>query len=189
MSEISHLATDKDIVTMGTAIIGAICLVIGGAIGFFTKYFYENKKINESKKSLRQQMITNNIAPMRQAWINDLRSSVAGYLSDVYFIYVYESSSEGDGKKELKNEWMKRNISFLEKYNYIYLLLPFSRENKIEEKAESLRASLLKLNEMISNSKKTLESDIYNEIKNARELTKLLLKEEWDETQSLKEIK
>lgn len=43
MSEISHLATDKDIVTMGTAIISVVCLVIGGAIGFFTKYFYENK--------------------------------------------------------------------------------------------------------------------------------------------------
>ncbi|HGM9984215.1 TPA: hypothetical protein ACKRFB_001978 [Proteus mirabilis] len=73
MSEISHLAIDKDIVTMGTTIINIVYLVIGGAIGFLTKYFYESKKIKENKKAVRQQMITNNIAPMRQAWINDVR--------------------------------------------------------------------------------------------------------------------
>ncbi|WP_265524962.1 YneF family protein, partial [Providencia rustigianii] len=81
MSDISRIATDKDIVTIVTALIGAACLLIGGAIGFFTKYFYENRKINESKKALRQQMITNNIAPMRQAWINEVRDKISELLS------------------------------------------------------------------------------------------------------------
>ncbi|MEY0607866.1 hypothetical protein AB7402_16535 [Providencia rettgeri] len=168
--------------------VGFIVAVSGG-IGFFLNYFLARKKIKEDKKSIRQQMITNNIAPMRQAWINDLRNSIAEYLSDVYFIYVYETSDEGEGKKELKNEWMRRNISYMERFNYIYLLLPFSRENKKEETAESLRDSLFKLNNMIGDSKETSETDINNEIKNARDLTKKLLKEEWDETQSLKEVK
>lgn len=50
MSEISHLATDKDIVTMGTAIISVVCLVIGGAIGFLPSIFMRIKKSMKVKK-------------------------------------------------------------------------------------------------------------------------------------------
>ncbi|SPY60729.1 Uncharacterised protein [Providencia stuartii] len=61
--------------------VGFIVAVSGG-IGFFLNYFLARKKIKEDKKALRQQMITNNIAPMRQAWINDVRSKVSEFIHD-----------------------------------------------------------------------------------------------------------
>lgn len=186
MNEVSHLATDKDIVTMLTAIIGAICLVIGGTIGFFTKYFYENKKINESKKALRQQMITNNIAPMRQAWINDVRGKISeiitlhgytnGLLSNDNDIELFESKKEQNNAIFLN---LKRIILLT---NQLKLLLP---KNEIEY------SELIEMIDAIANSvfNHELSAESIAKINNdIIEKTRTLLKKEWEVTKSLKEI-
>lgn len=151
MNEVSHLATDKDIVTMLTTIIGAICLVIGGTIGFFTKYFYENKKINESKKALRQQMITNNIAPMRQTWINEVRNKVSEFNHQAKMIRSKIYTNFGMGNKHSEEELTRLNNEISNDFyrlnelsEILDLLLPFNidSENRKEEVAESLRKNI-----------------------------------------------
>ncbi|HEK2000883.1 TPA: hypothetical protein ACNH9C_000566 [Proteus mirabilis] len=189
MNEVSHLATDKDIVTMLTAIIGAICLVIGGAIGFFTKYFYESKKLKENKKALRQQMITNNIAPMRQEWINDLRKSCADYFSDINLIIVYTNSKNDEFKLEMREEYKSRMVSLSKKFVYIDLLLPFKRDNNEEVEAEEFRDSLSEVNSFFNSTEdKPSFNDMKKHIADSREKLKKLLKKEWEETKSLREI-
>ncbi|MBG6028371.1 hypothetical protein I5F10_12385 [Proteus mirabilis] len=189
MNEVSHLAIDKDIVTMLTAIIGAICLVIGGAIGFFTKYFYESKKLKENKKALRQQMITNNIAPMRQEWINDLRKSCADYFSDINLIIVYTNSKNDEFKLEMREEYKSRMFSLSKKFVYIDLLLPFKRDNNEEVEAEEFRDSLSEVNSFFnSTEEKPSLKDMKKHIADSREKLKKLLKKEWEETKSLREI-
>lgn len=197
MSEISHLATDKDIVTMGTAIISIVCLVIGGAIGFFTKYFYENKKINESKKALRQQMITNNIAPMRQAWINDLRASATQYIDNMKHILSFEKykdfiqSSTNNEEFELrKKEYLKRIEKVIYISTYMSLLLPFKNKKNTEILAENVRDKLAEIEIFLGVTEPTQD-----EIKQTNILLdelindfRFLLKEEWNKTKELKEI-
>lgn len=195
MSEISHLATDKDIVTIVTALIGAACLVIGGAIGFFTKYFYENKKINESKKALRQQMITNNIAPMRQEWINELRNKGAEYISNVDQIIGFEKYKHKYNKNsnEYKNDYLIHLDRILKTdilRTYIILMLPFKNDKKDEPLAEKLGETLSKINYFIGINNPTNEQ-IIEASSNLDKLVvdfKELLKFEWDKTKELKEI-
>ncbi|WP_265498155.1 hypothetical protein [Providencia rustigianii] len=185
MNEISHLATDKDIVTIVTALIGAACLLIGGAIGFFTKYFYENKKINESKKALRQQMITNNIAPMRQEWINDVRNTIADFLSQcetlslVFLLHKENrfSTSEIDENQDK----MIRISNLMRTYRYLILLLPENENDSL------LIKSLLSdaMDKIIDDDK---SDDISTIISSISKKTQALLKREWEVTKSLKEI-
>lgn len=197
MNEVSHLATDKDIVTMLTAIIGAICLVIGGTIGFFTKYFYENKKINESKKALRQQMITNNIAPMRQAWINDVREKASLFLANAGAIQDHMEYIEELKKNHTKEEYEVLESRFFEKidkndelYVQLKLLLPFENGDNKEELAVNTMNSLKIVYDTIGFNNQTKEEIIENnkEIDNCAEKFKILLKDEWNKTKSLKEL-
>lgn len=183
MNEVSHLATDKDIVTMLTAIIGAVCLVFGGAIGFFTKYFYENKKINESKKALRQQMITNNIAPMRQAWINDLRKTMADFLSQCetfsLVLYLHEENSFSENKFDANKDKIIRIKNLMLTYRYLVLLLPVN-----EAEATVIKGLMTDVMNRIIN-----DTDIYDkDLVLISAKTQELLKREWEVTKSLKEI-
>lgn len=186
MSEISHLATDKDIVTMGTAIISIVCLVIGGAIGFFTKYFYENKKINESKKALRQQMITNNIAPMRQAWINDLRNTMADFLSQcemLFFVFLlYKENRFSENEIDENKDKIIRIKSLMRTYRYLVLLLPANEADSL-----SIKELLSDAMEQIL-SDENQDSDISEITTSISKKTQALLKREWEVTKSLKEI-
>ncbi|WP_311754963.1 hypothetical protein [Proteus terrae] len=197
MNEVSHLATDKDIVTMLTAIIGAICLVIGGAIGFFTKYFYESKKLKENKKALRQQMITNNIAPMRQEWINDLRTSATQYIDNMKHILSFEKYKDfiqgNTNNKEFelrRDKYLKRIEKVLYISNYMSILLPFKSEKNPEVLAENVRDTLAKIETFLGIPEPTKD-----EIKQTNILLdklindfRFLLKEEWNKTKELKEI-
>ncbi|HEJ9411926.1 TPA: hypothetical protein SMM66_000493 [Proteus mirabilis] len=210
MNEVSHLATDKDIVTMLTAIIGAICLVIGGAIGFFTKYFYESKKLKENKKALRQQMITNNIAPMRQAWINEVRNKVSEFNHQARMLRSKIYTNFGTGIEHSKEELTRLNNEISSDFyrlnelsEILDLLLPFNidSENRREEFAENLRDGI---NETIKNCTQVLflisknEKDVkimtsaINSIRTSvdkvNSSAKKLLLQEWRVTKSLKEI-
>ncbi|KPD01997.1 hypothetical protein V5049_05415 [Moellerella wisconsensis] len=192
MSEISHLATDKDIVTMGTAIISVVCLVIGGAIGFFTKYFYENKKINESKKALRQQMITNNIAPMRQAWINDLRKTSSEIIGHLQFIIQIKSliKSRDTNAKLFYIEHRSKYYELLCQINYLELLLPANKDGSQPIESSNVKTKL----ENILNhlNKKTTDNNLKktrNEIEQLSIEIKVILKKEWEVTKSLNEMK
>ncbi|HCD1132967.1 hypothetical protein KDV25_18170 [Morganella morganii] len=190
MSEIPSLATDKDIVNMVTALIGGLCLVIGGAIGFFTKYFYESKKIKENKKALRQQMITNNIAPMRQEWINTLRTSSSEYFTDINLIVIYQNSKDEKFRDEFRSQYTSAVLNYQFKYSNLDLMLPFKREGNDENEAEKVRKKLEELDNYfrVDKDKRPSPKIIKSKIKECRELLKTLLKKEWDETKSLKEI-
>ncbi|WP_368878874.1 hypothetical protein [Proteus mirabilis] len=207
MNEVSHLATDKDIVTMLTAIIGAICLVIGGAIGFFTKYFYESKKLKENKKALRQQMITNNIAPMRQAWINDVRKQSSNFIhqSKVLRMILLSTISNvlkltAEDKKEREHNASIIYYQLNESAQYLDVLLPYSiKGDKNEPEADKLRRQIQTIIELfddifadIDHGKTDNINTNINKILESTNLairhTKDVLLKEWRETKSLKEI-
>lgn len=188
MSEVSHLATDKDIVTIVTALIGAACLVIGGVIGFFTKYFYENKKINESKKALRQQMITNNIAPMRQEWINDVRNKTSEFLSLCYVVALTLDSDVQDALSNNQIEGNKEKFNYVTRllsiYNNLILLLPQNEDESIQIKSLLEKA----MNTTIEHTASKNIDDLHSLITMISNKVQSLLKKEWEVTKSLKEI-
>ncbi|MEX6385318.1 hypothetical protein AB6F61_20850 [Providencia hangzhouensis] len=186
MSEVSHLATDKDIVTIVTALIGAACLVIGGAIGFFTKYFYENKKINESKKALRQQMITNNIAPMRQAWINDVRKSSADIIADFHFILYTHLAYENKSYEKLKSISDETALKLQYKISYLQLLLPSTNRDEKSKKIDNLIDDLMDLTYLKKG--KLNKKDVDDKLEEIAICTQELLKKEWEVTKSLEEM-
>ncbi|EPJ8338456.1 hypothetical protein PPN77_06505 [Proteus mirabilis] len=190
MSEIPHIVTDKDIASMLLDLSNIISVLIGGVIGFIAKYLLEFKKMKEDKKAIRQQMITNNIAPMRQAWINDLRKTSSEYLSDINIITTFLKQKTKNGGTELREEWKKRVFSYAEKYAYLDLMLPLERDGHDEKEANEVREALSNLHKLcklknIDNMNTDNVSKATNDFKNK---LKTLLKKEWEVTKSLKEI-
>ncbi|MCO7048592.1 hypothetical protein NAG84_01830 [Proteus terrae] len=165
-------------------------VLISGCIGFFLNYFLARKKIKEDKKAVRQQMITNNIAPMRQAWINELRQSSSEYFADINFIVIYQNSGSESFKKEFRNQYTNAVLTYQLKYSKLDLMLPFKRQDNNEEEAENVRKKLKELDDYfrVEKNERPSTEDVKTKIKECRELLKPLLKKEWDETKSLKEI-
>lgn len=206
MSEMSHLVTDKAIVSMWSEIINVFYLLIAGVVGGFLTNWWKRKKylldkqkleheiessrakIESDKKALRQQMITNNIAPMRQMWINDVRESCADYLSDINFIIVFKNSDNEEFKNKIFDEYKKRMYDISKKSSYIDLLLPFKRDGNEEIEAENLRSDLTKINDFFDKKEKHTLSEMKEIIIDCRNSLKILLKKEWEVTKSLKEI-
>ncbi|MEY0554592.1 hypothetical protein AB7334_00365 [Providencia rettgeri] len=168
----------------------AFIVAVSGGIGFFLNYFLARKKIKEDKKSIRQQMITNNIAPMRQKWIDELRLASSEYFSDIIFIAVYKNSGNESFKKEFRSQYTNAVLTYQFKYSKLDLMLPFKREDNHEKEAENVRRKLKKLHGYfnIDKNEQPSISDIKSEITECRDLLKLLLKKEWEVTKSLKEI-
>ncbi|HHZ8506112.1 TPA: hypothetical protein ACWL6U_003640 [Morganella morganii] len=214
MSEVSHLATDKDIASMLLDLSNIISILLGGAIGFIAKYFLEFKKMKEDKKAIRQQMITNNIAPMRQAWINDTRNNITEYIHISLTLRVtldaIFNSEPPIGYDEVKIK-SNRSITLFEDLNkisrYLDILLPFSIEKneqkntkgRSEDLAEKVRACVLDIRNDFSSvfqdiSNNDLENchvllnNILTSIDLLVENSKMLLLQEWRVTKSLKEI-
>ncbi|MRF66628.1 hypothetical protein GIJ48_08945 [Escherichia coli] len=162
-------------------------VIISGGIGFFLNYFLARKKIKEDKKALRQQMITNNIAPMRQEWINDVRKSAADLLSSVHFMVVYQGNDE-ETKELLKDRYKDETTSYQLKRTYLDLMLPSKKDGNDESEAENVRLKLEEINNHL-NKKSILTTDqVRKKIEECKNLIKILLKKEWDETKSLREI-
>ncbi|HHR6118035.1 TPA: hypothetical protein ACS72I_001681 [Providencia alcalifaciens] len=208
MSEISHLATDKDIASMLLDLSNIVSVILGGAIGFTAKYFLEFKRMKEDKKALRQQMITNNIAPMRQEWINDLRTNLSNFLyiskrvnNHISFyvtrhMEINPSSPEEvpDSLKESEKQIEKDVLKINEIFTYVNLLLPFASKTKMEYDAELLRKCMMIMCQSYMNvfiDKPNIPTHIKVIIKvepYCQRYVKKVLKKEWDETKSLKEI-
>lgn len=172
----------------------AFIVAVSGGVGFFLNYFLARKKIKEDKKALRQQMITNNIAPMRQEWINDIRTKTTKFLSLLDYMALYKKShtSENEEWKLKVKEIYERNVLLVDElYFYLLIALPFSRDDKKEDLADDIRDKIKSIYEQIR-SKDVLSSNEYdsilNDIYSCLEVIKHLLKKEWEETKSLKEI-
>lgn len=174
---------------VSVGIVLTIVGLIGGAIGASVRFLIDNKKIENEKKALRQQMITNNIAPMRQKWINELREKIARFLAIA--TYLRRCNTEGN-KENISNDvyylrFLEKVDEFYSVYYSIEIMLPSQKEKNKEELSESIRESLNKIRELITNS--TTTNKILNDTIN-RDLVKIrnLLKQEWEVTKSLKEI-
>ncbi|HGN1931971.1 TPA: hypothetical protein ACKRW7_000132 [Providencia rettgeri] len=190
----------KDNAIAITTLVG-VFTIIGGFIGAHIKnkrekekYELEKQKIESDKKSIRQQMITNNIAPMRQEWINDIRSKATKFLSLIDYMALYQNSHDSDDeewKLRMKKIFDDNALLVDELYLYLLVALPFSREEKKEEIAESIRKKITGLYKRLQYDKTLPDEDyekILTDIHSCLEDVKLLLKKEWEETKSLKEI-
>ena len=173
--------------------LGGACTIIGGFIGAWIKnkrekekYELEKQKIESDKKSLRQQMITNNIAPMRQAWINDLRSTSSKFISEAIFIAAYEQSEKENKSKDEENKFNEIKISIIRTLTYLDLLLPSKTETNNEKEAQKIR-EIMKI--LIFHKEKNMSAEEFNKnVINIKKELRMLLKKEWEVTKSLKEI-
>ncbi|ENZ0347029.1 hypothetical protein ACGAPV_000744 [Morganella morganii] len=194
MSEISSLATDKDIASMLLDLSNVISILIGGIIGFIVKYFFEFKKMRDDKKSIKQQMITNNIAPMRQEWINDLRSKASRFFVMVDIISSCREArylNDDEFIDKFKDSFITSLMEKKELELYLTMALPFSRDKHEEKIPDIIRDHLTYIDKNISHetiwNKEKLE-EIDNVVTCCANHFKVLFKNEWDETKSLKEI-
>ncbi|MEQ4621165.1 hypothetical protein ABN056_08055 [Providencia vermicola] len=182
-----------------------------------TKVLQENIKINDQRKFIRQEMTSNNISHMRQAWINDVRKNAASFVSlttniisssDLYF-KLNDSLSKGDfydknaiyNKRQMTKDLLIELHSNIRKinelHNYLDLLLPFSDStlNKSEPEADEIRVILgniaSKTYHVLTNDYNTLSGLMLDltelQSKLVGELKMLLLKE-WRVTKSLNEL-
>lgn len=225
MNEVSHLAADKDIVSIWSGIINAIYLLIAGMIGGFLTNWWKRKKylldkqkleheiessrakIESDKKALRQQMITNNIAPMRQAWINDVRERTSNFIHQSKVLRMILFSTLLNKSNLNKDEIIdrERNASTIyyqlnESAQYLDVILPYSIDgDRDEPEADKLRINIINIIDTFDSLFEDIDSknldniDKYlNEILSITNLasknTKDILLKEWRETKSLKEI-
>ncbi len=182
-------------------------VIISGGIGFFLNYFLARKKIKEDKKALRQQMITNNIAPMRQAWINDVRERTSNFIHQSKVLRMILFSTLLNKSNLNKDEIIdrERNASTIyyqlnESAQYLDVILPYSIDgDRDEPEADKLRINIINIIDTFDSLFKDIDSknldniDKYlNEILSttilASKNTKDILLKEWRETKSLKEI-
>ncbi|HHR5902418.1 TPA: hypothetical protein ACS7XC_003371 [Providencia alcalifaciens] len=182
---------------VAVGIVLTIVGLIGGAIGASVRILIDNKKIENEKKSLRQQMITYNIAPMRQAWINDVRSKISLFLSNSVSIQDHDEHRNALKKKYSNEEFHKLEEEFfrkLEKNDELYislkLLLPYENEKNKEKLAVEAMAYLDLVYDTLGVLNPTNKQiiDGNKKIKICTEKFKFLLKDEWNKTKSLSEI-
>ncbi|HCT7990379.1 MULTISPECIES: hypothetical protein [Proteus] len=209
MNEVLHLATDKDIVGIWSVIINIFYLLIAGVIGGFLTNWWKRKKylldkqrleyeielsrnkIETDKKSLRQQMITNNIAPMRQAWINDLRKTSSEIISHLNFIVQIKLLIKaGDiTAGSFYVEHKAKYYELLRQINYLELLLPVKEDGTVPIESDSIKNNLENILKKLSNeSQNNNIKKIEREIEQLSITIRILLKKEWEVTKSLKEI-
>lgn len=182
-----------------------------------TKVLQDNIKINDQRKFIRQEMISNNISHMRQKWINDVRINAASFVSlinDVIsnsnmYLKLNESLAKGEGhddnvifnKRQMSKDLLMELNSNIRKinelHNYLDLLLPFSipELNKLEPEADKIREKLRSIATevygMLTPDYIELTSIMLNISVSKEELVKelkVLLLKEWRVTKSLNEL-
>lgn len=192
-------------------ILVTLSATLGGIIVFIYNAIHGSKKMKADKKTLKQQMITNNIAPMRQAWINDLRKNISDFNMTakiaIYELYKYFGSGQKSSDSELKiveKKILKDYYKLNELAEYLNLLLPFSTEGenaRKEEYADNLREAIKEtiqgfdaIFDLLSNRSDDEASyietanTINSSIEKVSDMAKKLLLQEWRVTKSLKEL-
>lgn len=137
-------------------------------------------------------MITNNIAPMRQAWINDLRKTSSEIIGHLQFIIQIKSliKSRDTNAKLFYIEHRSKYYELLCQINYLELLLPANKDGSQPIESSNVKTKL----ENILNhlNKKTTDNNLKktrNEIEQLSIEIKVILKKEWEVTKSLNEMK
>ena len=127
-----------------------------------TKVLQDNIKIDDQRKFIRQEMTSNNISHMRQAWINDLRAKSASFInattnivanSDLYFNLKKipcDNEKLPEYTQKIDNLQLEIDTNIREirgLASYLDLLLPFSSSefNKTEPEADKIRELLQKI--------------------------------------------
>ncbi|HFT2419667.1 TPA: hypothetical protein ACHWIX_004569, partial [Providencia stuartii] len=151
--------------------------------------------------------ITNNIAPMRQAWINDVRSKVSEFIHDslTLRVEVLAYILHAQKNKPIQITPESREYILFSKINfgsrYLDVLLPFNlpEEDRNEEIAESLRKNIIDIRWNFDEIFSSFDNGIYDNLEpylnkvlslsdEAIENSKKLLLQEWRVTKSLSEI-
>ncbi|HIH4317191.1 TPA: hypothetical protein ACYSBI_001121 [Morganella morganii] len=206
MSDILLFFKDNSVpITAFTAILGA---VLGSGITFwFSRQNYKlakeklekdnaitQAKIEADKKALRQQMITNNIASMRQEWINDLRSKASRFFVMVDIISSYRQAkylNDDEFIDKFKDTFITSLMEKKELELYLTMALPFSRDSHEEKIPDIIRNHLTYIDKKISHEptwSKEKSEEIDDIVTCCANHFKVLFKNEWNETKSLKEI-
>ncbi len=176
---------------VAVGIVLTIVGLIGGAIGASARFLIDSKKIENEKKALRQQMITNNIAPMRQAWINEVRQKSAELLADFHLILYGKISKNNKTQLSIlkDSDILDLMTTIQYKSSYLSLLLPLSTEKKPEEKSKQIAKHLNILTKMAAlPNDKVVKEQVNKELRECVQVIKELIKDEWEVTKSLKEI-
>lgn len=200
------LTVVKDNALAITTLVG-VFTIMGASIGFWLNFRLSRKKLESDKKALRQQMITNNIAPMRQAWINDVRERASNFIhqSKVLRMILFSAISDTlnltqEQKKERENNASIIYYQLNESAQYLDLILPYSIDgDRSETEADNLRKNIMDIIDIFDSIFIEIDSrntggidDHLNKILSTTELasknTKSVLLKEWRETKSLKEI-
>ncbi|OQP28734.1 hypothetical protein B2H99_02270 [Morganella morganii] len=184
------LTVVKDNALAITTLVG-VFTIIGTGLGFWFNFKLSRKKLESEKKALRQQMITNNIAPMRQAWINDLRLTSSQFISEAIFISAYHTYKKNKSKDENEDndeekKFNEMKVSIIRTTTYLDLLLPSKTEKNKEKEAQKIRKIMKEL--IFCNEKNMSPEEFNQKVINIKIELRSLLKKEWEVTKSLKEI-
>lgn len=174
----------------------------------------DNIKIYENRKFVEQQIVTGNIAHMRQAWIVDLRTKSADFLDKSRYCRILlerilrvKVSNRGSFSEEIFHEINELNKKFEVEVlsiggisSYINLLLPFTIKDKekYEKEAECVRDNMLSIVGKIFDIYTLIDEDdelVTGSIKEVEQLEvsmtaqlKKLLYNEWKVTSNLKAL-
>ncbi|WP_368899655.1 hypothetical protein [Morganella morganii] len=184
------LTVVKDNALAITTLVG-VFTIIGTGLGFWLNFRLSRKKLESDKKALRQQMITNNIAPMRQQWINDVRVKSAELLSDLHFILVCKTLKNKDNDRSEK--LIKKGLDLLPtiqyKLTYLEILLPSSDDESLSNELSGIRHCLNILMSLSYLPDEDVDKKYaFDTISTAIICIRNILKKEWEVTKSLKEI-
>ena len=151
-------------------------------------------KIEADKKALCQQMITNNIAPMRQEWINDLRKKASRLFAVIDILSSYKLAVQIKNHSfttAFEKTFETALVEQKELTAYLKMALPFSRNDHKEDISDIIRNHLTTIDTELSykgewNQNKS--DEVLNMATCCANNFKVLFKNEWNETKSLKEI-
>lgn len=177
---------------VAVGIVLTIVGLIGGAIGASVRFLIDSKKIENEKKALRQQMITNNIAPMRQEWIDEVRLKSSELISSLQFIITYKTmhNSNLPEYQSMRDRATLEMFEIHSKSIYFELLLPISENKDDKEIVDKIKENIRNLmNFTYKPNDGIVKNDVFKEINACVKNIQILLKKEWEVTKSLNEIK
>lgn len=171
--------------------------IIGAGLGFWVNFRLSRRKLESDKKSLRQQMITNNIAPMRQKWISEIRNEFIFFMHSTELLQYFlsntgqESLKKTHTEKEAEDIRLKAISDVRKSYYTLDLLLPIPNKKRNEDLSNLIRDGISAVANKFRDDGLNEEinfDELEKEINKISSHMKKLLKQEWEVTKSLKEI-